>query len=155
MKKDYKKVIFFSYNKTKLLIYIKLSVKINIIKMSYPVYYLKKEIGHGSFGRVYLGEDAKTKELYAIKRVDKRQLQQSQYLENAFWKEVDIMKKIKSKYSVRLYNVIPSLHYYNMVEELCDGDLYKELMKRPTGFSIEEVRKISSMMPSHKCKRTK
>ena len=110
--------------------------------MSYPVYYLKKEIGHGSFGRVYLGEDAKTKELYAIKRVDKRQLQQSQYLENAFWKEVDIMKKIKSKYSVRLYNVIPSLHYYNMVEELCDGDLYKELMKRPTGFSIEEVRKI-------------
>ena len=110
--------------------------------MSYPVYYLKKEIGHGSFGRVYLGEDAKTKELYAIKRVDKRQLQQSQYLENAFWKEVDIMKKIKSKYSVRLYNVIPSLHYYNMVEELCDGDLYNELMKRPTGFSIEEVRKI-------------
>ena len=52
--------------------------------MSNPVYNLKREIGHGSFGRVYLGEDQKTKELYAIKRVDKRQLQQSQYLEKAF-----------------------------------------------------------------------
>ena len=110
--------------------------------MSNPVYNLKKEIGHGSFGRVYRGEDPKTKELYAIKRVDKRQLQQSQYLEKAFWKEVEIMRKIQSPYSVKLYNVLPSLHYYNMVEELCDGDLYTELMKRPNGFSTEEVRRI-------------
>ena len=110
--------------------------------MSNPVYNLKKEIGHGSFGRVYLGEDSKTKELYAIKRVDKRQLQQSQYLEKAFWKEVEIMRKIQSPYSVKLYNVLTSLHYYNMVEELCDGDLYTELMKRPNGFSTEEVRRI-------------
>ena len=110
--------------------------------MSNPVYNLKKEIGYGSFGRVYLGEDPKTKELYAIKRVDKRQLQQSQYLEKAFWKEVEIMRKIQSPYSVKLYNVLPSLHYYNMVEELCDGDLYTELMKRPNGFSTEEVRRI-------------
>ena len=110
--------------------------------MSNPVYNLKREIGHGSFGRVYLGEDSKTKELYAIKRVDKRQLQQSQYLEKAFWKEVEIMKKIQSPYSVKLYNVLTSLHYYNMVEELCDGDLYTELMKRPNGFSTEEVRRI-------------
>ena len=110
--------------------------------MSNPVYNLKKEIGHGSFGRVYLGEDQKTKELYAIKRVDKRKLQQSQYLEKAFWKEVEIMRKIQSPYSVKLYNVLPSLHYFNMVEELCDGDLYTELMKRPNGFSTEEVRRI-------------
>ena len=110
--------------------------------MSNPVYNLKKEIGHGSFGRVYLGEDPKTKELYAIKRVDKRQLQQSQYLEKAFWKEVEIMRKIQSPYSVKLYNVLTSLHYYNMVEELCDGDLYTELMKRQNGFSTEEVRRI-------------
>ena len=110
--------------------------------MSNPVYNLKREIGHGSFGRVYLGEDSKTKELYAIKRVDKRQLQQSQYLEKAFWNEVEIMRKIQSPYSVKLYNVLPSLHYYNMVEELCDGDLYTELMKRPNGFSTEEVRRI-------------
>ena len=110
--------------------------------MSNPVYNLKKEIGYGSFWRVYLGEDSKTKELYAIKRVDKRQLQQSQYLEKAFWNEVEIMRKIQSPYSVKLYNVLPSLHYYNMVEELCDGDLYTELMKRPNGFSTEEVRRI-------------
>ena len=110
--------------------------------MSNPVYNLKREIGHGSFGRVYLGEDPKTKELYAIKRVDKRQLQQSQYLEKAFWKEVEIMRKIQSPYSVKLYNVLPSRHYYNMVEELCDGDLSTELKGRPNGFSTEEVRRI-------------
>ena len=110
--------------------------------MSNPVYNLKKEIGHGSFGRVYLGEDPKTKELYAIKRVDKRQLQQSQYLEKAFWKEVEIMRKIQSPYSVKLYNVLPSLHYYNMIEELCDGDLSTELKGRPNGFSTEKVRRI-------------
>ena len=110
--------------------------------MSNPVYNLKREIGHGSFGRVYLGEDQKTKELYAIKRVDKRQLQQSQYLEKAFWKEVEIMRKIQSPYSVKLYNVLTSLHYYNMVEELCDGDLYTELKERQNGFSTEKVRRI-------------
>ena len=106
------------------------------------MYNLKKELGHGSFGIVYRGEDPKTKELYAIKRVDKRQLQQSQYLEKAFWKEVEIMRKIQSPYSVKLYNVLPSLHYYNMVEELCDGDLSTELKGRQNGFSTEEVRRI-------------
>ena len=110
--------------------------------MSNPVYNLKKEIGHGSFGRVYRGEDPKTKELYAIKRVDKRKLKQSQYLEKAFWKEVEIMRKIQSPYSVKLYNVLPSLHYYNMIEELCDGDLSTELKGRPNGFSTEKVRRI-------------
>ena len=34
--------------------------------MSNPVYNLKKEIWHGSFGRVYRGEEPKTKALYAI-----------------------------------------------------------------------------------------
>ena len=106
------------------------------------MYNLKEELGHGSFGTVYRGEDPKTKELYAIKRVDKRKLKQSQYLEKAFWKEVEIMRKIQSPYSVKLYNVLPSRHYYNMIEELCDGDLSTELKGRPNGFSTEKVRRI-------------
>lgn len=103
---------------------------------------LKKQIGNGSYGVVMIGEDQETKELVAIKRVNKSKINQNQYLVQAFEKEIDIMKKLNCKYIVKFIDLIQSANNYNVVMELCDGDLDGVLRARQYGYRPDELRKI-------------
>ena len=103
-------------------------------------YNVLKEIGSGSFGKVYMVEEIKTKLNLAIKRINKKDLEENEYLHQAFWKELDVMKKCECENSVKLVEHFLSSNYYNIVMELCDTDLEIVLNKRSRGFSEEEVR---------------
>ncbi len=67
-------------------------------------YKIVKEIGNGSFGKVYEVEDIldKSKPHYAIKRLNREEIIKSEYLYAAFWKELEIMKDCDCKNSVKL-----------------------------------------------------
>ena len=67
-------------------------------------------------------------------------------MKKAFFNELDCMKKCNCKNSVYLYNHIETVNNYNIIMELCDGDLDQELRKRPNGFNTEEVRFIFSQL---------
>src|SRR5690349_16436060 len=86
-------------------------------------YNVLKEIGSGSFGKVYMVEDITTKMTYAIKRINKKSLEENEYLLQAFWKELEVMKKCECANSVKLVEHFLSSNYYNIVMELCDTDL--------------------------------
>ena len=58
-------------------------------------YVLFQEIGTGAFGKVHLAEDTITKRKVAIKRMAKDKIISNTYLLQAFWKEIDIMKRCK------------------------------------------------------------
>jgi serine/threonine-protein kinase ULK2 len=105
-------------------------------------YNLLKEIGSGSFGKVYMVEDSKSpsKNTYAIKRINKKDLEENEYLHQAFWKELDVMRKCECENSVKLIEHFVSSNCYNIVMELCDTDLEIVLNKRSRGFPEEEVR---------------
>jgi serine/threonine protein kinase len=107
-------------------------------------YNLLKEIGSGSFGKVYMVEDTKSsnKNTYAIKRINKKDLEENEYLHQAFWKELDVMKKCECENSVKLMEHFVSSNCYNIVMELCDTDLEIVLNKRSRGFSEDEVKII-------------
>ena len=105
-------------------------------------YVFQKELGAGAFGKVLLGKDNVKNQNVAIKRVNISKLRENSYLEQAFWREIDIMASIKSKYSVQFIEKVQSARNYNIVMELCDGDLYKELMTTKGGFSVEKIRQI-------------
>ena len=105
-------------------------------------YIFLHELGAGAFGKVYLGKDNVKNQNVAIKRVNISKLRENSYLERAFWREIDIMASIKSKYSVEFIEKIQSARNYNIVMELCDGDLYKELTTTKGGFSVEKIRQI-------------
>ena len=105
-------------------------------------YVLYQEIGTGAFGKVYLAEDRINKRKVAIKRMPKNKIISNPYLLQAFWKEIEIMKKCKCKNSVEFIELLESQNNYNVVMELCDADLQIYLMKKNHGFPKEEIRKI-------------
>lgn len=105
-------------------------------------YPLKKEIGSGSYGKVYQAYSNKTKTDVAIKRVLKKDIKSNDYLYKAFWKELEIMKKCECPNTVKYIDFIESVNNYNIVMELCDSDLDIILNKTTTGFKAEEVKRI-------------
>ena len=103
---------------------------------------INKKIGSGSFGDVYSGLYKKTGEKIAVKRVNKKTLMKyGDYLINAFWKEIDSMKRCECENSVRLIKNFETTNNYNIIMELCDTDLFHILMTRTTPFTLEEIRK--------------
>ena len=111
--------------------------------MSTSEYVMSKKIGSGTFGDVFSGVNTNNGTKVAIKRVKKETLYKyGNYLINAFWKEIDSMKKCDCENSVRLFQNFETTHNYNIIMELCDTDLLIHLNNRKTPFSVEEVREI-------------
>ena len=104
-------------------------------------YKLEKEIGEGQFGKVYMGRDVLNNCKVAIKRINKKKVDYNEYLKKALQKEISIMQICKCKYSVELIEKIDSETNYNLVMEICDGDLY-DLLRKKNGFTYNEIKKI-------------
>ena len=106
-----------------------------------------KSIGKGQFGEVFSGYLKSSGKKIAIKKVNKKTMEKyGQYLINAFFSELECMKKCNCENSVLYYYNMITTNNYNLIMELCDGDLEKELQKRPNGFSVDEVRYIISQL---------
>jgi serine/threonine-protein kinase ULK2 len=101
-------------------------------------YNFLKELGSGSFGKVYLVEDPKSKHTRAMKLINKKKL--DKYLHQAFWKELEVMRKCECENSVKLIEHFKDSECYYILIELCDEDLENVLNKRERGFTEEEVR---------------
>ena len=109
--------------------------------MAESEFIIDKKIGSGTFGDVFSGKNRTTGEKVAIKRVKKQILYQyGQYLVNAFWKEIDSMRKCNCENSVKLIKNFETKNNYNIIMELCDSDLLCYLNNRNNKFSVEEVR---------------
>ena len=109
--------------------------------MAETEFIIDKKIGSGTFGDVFSGKCRTTGEKIAVKRVKKQILYRyGQYLVNAFWKEIDSMRKCNCENSVRLIKNFETKNNYNIIMELCDSDLLCYLNNRKNPFSVEEVR---------------
>ena len=98
---------------------------------------LKREIGSGSFGRVYLATHLKTKVDYAVKVIDKRNktnIEGKPY----FRREIEIMSKIRHPNCVRLFgNFEDESFCYFIMEYIPGGNLYSLMSSnRNTGLNI-------------------
>jgi len=108
---------------------------------------MEKKIGKGSFGDVYCGMLKNKGIKVAIKRINKKAIYKyGEYLINAFFKELDCMKKCECENSVKFYTNFETENNYNIIMELCDSDLSSELAKHSNGFNLEEVRYIMSQL---------
>ncbi len=104
---------------------------------------IKREIGSGSFGRVYLASHIKTKVDYAIKVIDKRNktnIDGKPY----FHREIEIMSKIRHPNCVRLFGNFEDENFcYFIMEYIPGGNLYSLMSKyRAIGLNIYLVARI-------------
>lgn len=84
-------------------------------------YMLGKTLGEGAFGLVKSGTHITTGEKVAIKILDKTRMKEEEDDFNRVKKEINILKKLRHKNVIQLYEIIESQHKLYLVIELCEG----------------------------------
>ena len=116
------------------------TVKLNLIKeqnIEIPKlkeignYKLGQEIGSGAFGKVILGKHIPTEEKVAIKILDKFILSQTPDDYQLVKQELSILKIVKHKNIVQLYEILETPRHIFIVMEYCEGgDIMNYILTR-------------------------
>ena len=90
--------------------------------------YIKiKELGSGSYGKVYEIENKTTKEKFACKHITKRKICDMDRFNN----EINIMKQCNHPNIIKLYEIYEDQRHIDLVMEEClGGELFDRIMKR-------------------------
>ena len=88
-------------------------------------YKIGQEIGSGAFGKVVLGKHILTGEKVAIKILDKIILNQTPEDYELVKQEISILKLVKHRYIVQLYEILQTAQHIFIIMEYCEG---KEIM---------------------------
>ena len=106
-------------------------------------YDLIKKLGNGAFGEVYLGENKKTKEKVAIKKIYHRDMNDNQKMK--IKNEVTNMMMMKCENSVQFIDFFKDREYYYIIMELCDCNL-DEYIKEKGGLNSLQVLPILNQL---------
>ena len=101
--------------------------------------FFPRQLGSGSFGRVYLVSHNETKEQFALKVINKRKLLQMYGKLDIIYNEINIHSKLEHENIIRLYNVYEDSENINIIMEYAqNGNLYELITKKKNGFSESE-----------------
>jgi serine/threonine protein kinase len=109
------------------------------------VYNITKELGAGAFSVVRLAEDKNSKEMVAIKCVDRKKLSSEDLA--MLRREVQILSSLDHPNIIKFieYTENPS-HCYLVMEPLSGGELFDRIVSMPEGHFSEKVA-VSFFMP--------
>ncbi|KAL0277007.1 UNVERIFIED_CONTAM: hypothetical protein PYX00_004441 [Menopon gallinae] len=92
-------------------------------------YNFSKEIGRGSFGKVYLIESRQTGIQYVLKQIDLNKMDKKQVKTAS--KEVEVLSKLKHSHIVRYKESYEIGDRLNIIMEYCEnGDLHKKIKEK-------------------------
>eukprot|EP00744_Colponema_vietnamica_P001282 GILI01002140.1.p1 GENE.GILI01002140.1~~GILI01002140.1.p1 ORF type:complete len:451 (+),score=142.94 GILI01002140.1:109-1461(+) len=92
-------------------------------------YELGKTLGSGNFSKVKIGTDCETGETWAIKIIDKEQLQKER-MEEQLKREIAVMKMLKHENVVQLKEVMQTAnHIYLVLELVTGGELFDKIVQ--------------------------
>ena len=98
-----------------------------------------KQLGQGSFGRVFLVSHNETKELYALKTIEKRKILMTYGKLDNIYDEINIHSKLYHQNIINLYNVYEDEETINIIMEYAkEGNLYHLIKKEKNGFSEQK-----------------
>ena len=101
-------------------------------------YKLGEEIGNGAFGKVILGFHIITGEKVAIKILDKLILSQTPEDYELVKQELNILKIVKHKFIVQLYEILETAQHIFIIMEYCEGQDIMDYILARTRLSEEE-----------------
>lgn len=94
-------------------------------------YTLGLTLGEGAFAKVKLATHIITKEKVAIKIIDKSKLLKDDFDIKRVKKEISILKRLRHKNIIQLYEILESKHYLYIVMEYCEGrELFDYIVKK-------------------------
>ena len=105
------------------------------------LYRQEKVLGKGAFGLVSLARSVVTGELVAMKTVDKAKLT-SENLKKTVEHEIRILKKLRHRRIVRLYEVIETARSIILILEYVDGGTVQQLVKRHKKIEEADAQRI-------------
>ena len=95
-----------------------------------------KQLGSGSFGRVFLVSHNETKELFALKTIEKRKIMMTYGKLDIIFDEINIHSKLNHQNIIKLYNVYEEDESIHIIMEYANnGNLYQLIKKEKNGFS--------------------
>ncbi|CAG9321959.1 unnamed protein product [Blepharisma stoltei] len=104
-------------------------------------YKIGKMIGKGAFGKVLLGVHKLTGMNVAIKTIEKAQLR-NEHAKRKVFQEVYILKKIRNKYVVKIFEVFESSKHFLIVMEYAGGGDLLQFVKQKGRLTENEARRI-------------
>ena len=108
-------------------------------------YSIIEKMDEDFFGEVYKSKSIKGNELYAIKVIKKGYLMniygdlREKCFEN-IRKEIDCLKKITNKYSLKFIDHVETIEFFNIVFEYYNTTLEQYLIERNCGLSFKEIK---------------
>ena len=105
-------------------------------------YSLGAELGSGAFGKVVLGKHILTNELVAIKILDKMILNNTPDDYQSVKQEINILKSVKHKHIVQLYEVLQTPRHIYIIMEYCEGKDLLDYILTKNKLSEEESLKF-------------
>ena len=110
-------------------------------------YSLGAEIGSGAFGKVILGHSLLTNDSVAIKILDKLILSQTPEDLTLVQKEISILKIVKHKYIVQLYEILEDAYSIYIIMEYCEGkDLMDNIITKGHLTEIESLKLFQQLI---------
>ena len=95
-----------------------------------------KQLGSGSFGRVFLVSHNETKELFALKTIEKRKIMMTYGKLDIIYDEINIHSKLSHQNVIKLYNIYEDEETINIIMEYAsNGNLYQLIKAEKNGFS--------------------
>ena len=101
-------------------------------------YTLGTELGSGAFGKVVLGKHIYTNEPVAIKILDKMILSHTPDDYQSVRQEINILKSVKHKHIVQLYDVLQTPRHIFIIMEYCEGKDLLDYILTKSKLSEEE-----------------
>jgi serum/glucocorticoid-regulated kinase 2 len=98
-----------------------------------------EEIGAGSFGCVYRARRKETREIVALKALNKKMLVRNRQLKYAVG-ECRILRQLQSPFVVRMFDAFQTPNSLYMVLEYCAGKDLSVLLEQKQQFSADETR---------------
>ena len=94
-------------------------------------YLIQDLIGDGGFAKVYLGMHIPTKERVAIKIIDKEELFAEEENKKRLFLEISILKKVRHKNIIKLYEIMETPATLYLVMEYCNnGELFDYIVSK-------------------------
>ena len=72
-------------------------------------------LGKGSFGKVFKGVNTENGKIVAIKMINKKMIINDEYLYKGLLQEIEVMKKLRSKFIVQLEDVFETGNNYYII----------------------------------------